>query len=101
MKALFVFVALILTGCASTHPVYTTKPIENTVVEIVRTVPQAAGTYTSAVIFGGQVSANPHPIYYLHDSVNRQGRQVYGYSRRFVQTEVSSEIEKVLFFRAP
>jgi hypothetical protein len=72
-----------LTGCASTQ-------------EVLNTIPQAAGTYAGAAVFGGEVHMNPDPVEYIKEDVNREGRIIYNDARRSTQKSVSVLIELLL-----
>jgi uncharacterized protein YceK len=53
MRTYAILLTLIaLTGCASTQ-------------EVINTIPQAAGTYAGAAVFGGEVHMNPDPVEYI------------------------------------
>ena len=67
---------LLITGCANFQ-------------EVVNTIPEAAGTYAGAAVFGGEVSMNPDPVEYIKEDVNREGRILYNDSRRKTQKSVS------------
>lgn len=88
MKTLTILLAaLFMTGCATTPG--TTHIYHNrvgvAVSEVIATTPVIIGTYTSAIIFGGQVAYVPHPTYYVSNQVNWQTRYVYNSSRRYVR----------------
>ena len=84
MRSCAILLTLIaLTGCASTQ-------------EVVNTIPQAAGTYAGAAVFGGEVHMNPDPVEYIKEDVNREGRIIYNDARRSTQKSVSVLIELLL-----
>ena len=84
MRSCAILLTLIaLTGCASTQ-------------EVVNTIPQAAGTYAGAAVFGGEVHMNPDPVEYIKEDVNREGRIIYNDARRSTQKSVSILIELLL-----
>jgi len=85
MRSCVILLTLIaLTGCASTQ-------------EVLNTIPQAAGTYAGAAVFGGEVSMNPDPIGYIKEDVNREGRVIYNDTRRKTQKSVAKFIEILLY----
>ena len=84
MRSCAILLTLIaLTGCANTQ-------------EVVNTIPQAAGTYAGAAVFGGEVHMNPDPVEYIKEDVNREGRIIYNDARRSTQKSVSILIELLL-----
>ena len=84
MRTYAILLTLIaLTGCASTQ-------------EVINTIPQAAGTYAGAAVFGGEVHMNPDPAGYIKEEVNREGRIIYNDARRSTQKSVSILIELLL-----
>lgn len=84
MRSCAILLTLIaLTGCASTQ-------------EVLNTIPQAAGTYAGAAVFGGEVHMNPDPVEYIKEDVNREGRIIYNDARRSTQKSVSVLIELLL-----
>ena len=84
MRSCAILLTLIaLTGCASTQ-------------EVINTIPQAAGTYAGAAVFGGEVHMNPDPVGYIKEDVNREGRIIYNDARRSTQKSVSVLIELLL-----
>ena len=84
MRTYAILLTLIaLTGCASTQ-------------EVINTIPQAAGTYAGAAVFGGEVHMNPDPAGYIKEEVNREGRIIYNDVRRSTQKSVSILIELLL-----
>jgi uncharacterized lipoprotein YajG len=84
MRSYVILLTLIaLTGCASTQ-------------EVINTIPQAAGTYAGAAVFGGEVHMNPDPVEYIKEDVNREGRIIYNDARRSTQKSVSVLIELLL-----
>ena len=84
MRSYAIILTLIaLTGCASTQ-------------EVINTIPQAAGTYAGAAVFGGEVHMNPDPVEYIKEDVNREGRIIYNDARRSTQKSVSILIELLL-----
>lgn len=84
MRTYVILLTLIaLTGCASTQ-------------EVINTIPQAAGTYAGAAVFGGEVHMNPDPVEYIKEDVNREGRIIYNDARRSTQKSVSVLIELLL-----
>lgn len=84
MRSCAILLTLIaLTGCASTQ-------------EVLNTIPQAAGTYARAAVFGGEVHMNPDPVEYIKEDVNREGRAIYNDARRSTQKSVSILIELLL-----
>jgi hypothetical protein len=84
MRTYAILLTLIaLTGCASTQ-------------EVINTIPQAAGTYAGAAVFGGEVHMNPDPVEYIKEDVNREGRIIYNDARRSTQKSVSILIELLL-----
>lgn len=84
MRSYAILLTLIaLTGCASTQ-------------EVINTIPQAAGTYAGAAVFGGEVHMNPDPAEYIKEDVNREGRAIYSDARRSTQKSVSILIELLL-----
>lgn len=93
MKTLMIIIALMLTGCTTMYgEVYTQNSrVGVAVSEVVSTVPVIIGTHTSAIIFGGQVAYNPHPLYYVSNQVNWQSRYVYNTSRRYVRERATPQ----------
>jgi len=84
MRSCVILLTLIaLTGCASTQ-------------EVVNTIPQAAGTYAGAAVFGGEVHMNPDPVGYIKEDINREGRIIYNGARRNTQKSVTKFIEILL-----
>ena len=84
MRSCVILLTLIaLTGCASTQ-------------EVINTIPQAAGTYAGAAVFGGEVHMNPDPVGYIKEDVNREGRIIYNDARRSTQKSVSILIDLLL-----
>jgi uncharacterized lipoprotein YajG len=84
MRTYVILLTLIaLTGCASTQ-------------EVIDTIPQAAGTYAGAAVFGGEVHMVPDPVEYIKEDVNREGRIIYNDARRSTQKSVSILIELLL-----
>lgn len=73
----------VLAGCAAIQ-------------EVSNNVPAAAGTVVGAMIFGGTVSANPDPITYIEDDINREGRIIYNTARRNTQQSITYNIKKML-----
>ena len=84
MRTYVILLSLIaLTGCASTQ-------------EVIDTIPQAAGTYAGAAVFGGEVHMNPDPVEYIKEDVNREGRVIYNDTRRSTQKSIAILIELLL-----
>lgn len=84
MRTYAILLTLIaLTGCASTQ-------------EVIDTLPQAAGTYAGAAVFGGEVHMNPDPVEYIKEDINREGRIIYNDARRSTQKSVAILIELLL-----
>lgn len=84
MRTYAILLTLIaLTGCASTQ-------------EVLNTIPQAAGTYAGAAVFGGEVHMNPDPVEYIKEDINREGRIIYNDARRSTQKSVAILIELLL-----
>lgn len=75
-----IFLLLVLTGCANFQ-------------EVVNTIPNAAGTYAGAAVFGGGVSMNPNPVAYIKEDINREGRIIYSNSRRKTKKSVATLIQ--------
>ena len=73
---------LLITGCANFQ-------------EVVNTIPEAAGTYAGAAVFGGEVSMNPDPVDYIKQDVNREGRIIYGDARRNTKHIIANSIRKL------
>lgn len=76
-------ILIALTGCASTQ-------------EVVNTVPTAIGTVAATAVFGGEISMNPNPVEYIKEDVNRQGRYIYGDTRRKTKQSIANMI-RILF----
>ena len=79
-NCVIIFLLLVLTGCANFQ-------------EVVDTIPSAVGTYAGAAVFGGEVSMNPDPVEYIKQDINREGRIIYGDSRRNTKKSVSTLIQ--------
>lgn len=78
-NCVIILILIALTGCASTQ-------------NVVNTIPTAVGTVVTTAIFGGTVSANPDPVDYVAESVNREGRAIYNDTRRKTQAGIAESI---------
>ena len=84
MKNSVILLALIaLSGCASTQ-------------NVVNNIPAAAGSAATTVIFGGTISANPDPVEYIAEDINREGRVTYNGTRRKMQSAIAESIAFLL-----
>jgi hypothetical protein len=83
VRLLLIALTLTLSGCAST------QRVGDDTRDVANTIPTAIGTVAAAAVFGGTVSVVPDPESYLKDSVNREGRLVYGDAQRSLKEAVA------------